>query len=87
MDISWTYVFIIFMITFFADRKYISDPPYVYTGQVQLGLPNYNLLKIYLENSWRPVCTSNLTQLAAQIACRQLGYTNAASPYPLHFPG
>ena len=79
--------FITFMITFFAVREYISDPPYVYTGQVQLGLPDYTLLKIYLENSWRPVCASSLTQLAAQTACRQLGYTKVTSSYPLHFPG
>ena len=83
MDTPWTVVFH----DFFPDREYIPDPPYVYTGQVQLGNPDHTLLEIYLENSWRPVCSSRLTQRGAQTACRQLGYTNTASPYPLHFPG
>ena len=58
-----------------------------YTGQVQLGGPDNSILQIYLENAWRPVCSSNLSQHAADTACRQLGYTGAPNPYPQVFPG
>ena len=34
-------------------------------------------LDIYLEDQWRPICTKKLTKLAADSACRQMGFTQS----------
>ena len=34
-------------------------------------------LDIYLEGEWRPICTKELTKLAADSACRQIGFTQS----------
>ena len=54
-----------------------------YNGQVQIleaddALMN-NLLEIYFEKEWRPVCVHKTIAIeqAADSACRQLGYTES----------
>lgn len=69
----------------FSDQtENITDHPYL--GQIRL-LTDDSILEIYLENSWRPICSTNstLSQHAADTACRQLGYTGAALP-PRDYP-
>ena len=56
-----------------------------YNGQVRiLNEQNNDLLEMYLEQDWRPVCvnSSDVNQVFADCACRQMGYTYAESYRP-----
>ena len=66
-----------FTFAFATAKQKIEDN--AYNGQVR----KYNdgeltqRLDIYLEEEWRPICTNELPQFAADSACRQLGYTHS----------
>ena len=58
-----------------------------YNGQVRLQSSmqnNAHLLEIYLDDDWRPVCvnSSDVNDVFADSACRQMGYTAVDSSRP-----
>ena len=58
----------------------IFDDPYDTQLWIVSGtFSSTGILKIYINKQWGNICYSHFDQGAADSACRQLGYTNAAS--------
>ena len=59
----------------------IWDTPY--RGQVRLNslsnasIHSYGRIEVFLNGQWGTVCIMGFTQVGADSACRQLGYTGA----------
>ena len=63
-----------------------KDP---YNGKIQIledkdDVSMNNLMEIYFEKEWRPVCVQEtIARQAADSACRQLGFTESKTLTPL----
>ena len=73
---------------FFITNNIATNEKEPYNGQIQILEANdalmNNLLKIYFEKQWRPVCVHRtIARQAADSACRQLGFTESKTFKPL----
>ena len=63
-----------------TDTVNSGDKPY--NGQIRKANDGERteLLQINFDNEWLPICTSHMSNVSADSACRQIGYTGSSQP-------